>query len=85
MGFDRNLFNNIRSKEVKYHVLLSDLGDDYQKIEFVYLSIRCLGIGSQSSESFLKICTDLGIDNHNLNFVVSKPSSIIIRTTYIFL
>ena len=29
VGFDRNLFNNIQSKEVKYHVLLSDLGDDY--------------------------------------------------------
>ena len=54
-------------------------------IEFVNLSISSFGIFGNSSYSFLQICDDIGIDKHHLNFIVTKLSTIIIRTTsYIF-
>ena len=82
MGFETNLSNNTRRKELKYRSLLTDLSSDYHTIEFVNLSMSCLGIFGQSSDSFLKMCTELGFDNHHLNFIVSKLSTSIIRTTY---
>ena len=82
VGFETNLNNNTRRKELKYRSLLTDLSSDYHAIEFVNLSLSCLGIFGQSSDSFLKMCTELGFDNHHLNFIVSKLSTIIIRTTY---
>ena len=82
VGFETNLSNNTRRKELKYLSLLTDLSSDYHTIEFVNLSMSCLGIFGQSSDSFLKMCTELGFENHHLNFIVSKLSTIIIRTTY---
>ena len=35
-----------------------------------------------SSDSFLQMCNDIGIDTHHLNFIVTKLFTIIIRTTY---
>ena len=76
------LNNNARRKEIKYHPLLTDLGNDYQKIEFVNLSISCLGIFGQLSEYFLKMCTELGFDNHHLRCSISKLYTI---SYYIFI
>ena len=82
VGFERNLNNNARRKEIKYRPLLTDLGNDYQTIEFIDLFMSYIGIFGQSSESFIKMCTELGFDNHHLRFIISKLSTIIIRTTY---
>ena len=85
VGFETNLANNARRKELKYRSLVTDLSNDYHSIEFINLSISCLGIFGQSSESFLTMCTKLGFDNQDLNFIISKLSTIAIRTTfYIF-
>ena len=85
VGFETNLANNARRKELKYRSLVTDLSNDYNSIEFINLSISCLGIGGQSSESFLTMCTKLGFDNQHLNFIISKLSTIAICTTfYIF-
>ena len=46
--------NNARRKEIKYCPLLTDLGIDYQTIEFINLPMSCLGIFGQLSESFIK-------------------------------
>jgi len=53
VGFETNLANNARRKELKYRSLVTDLSNDYHSIEFINLSISCLGIFGQSSESFL--------------------------------
>ena len=82
VGFETNLANNARRKELKYRSLVTDLSNDYHSIEFINLSISCLGIFGQSSESFLTMCTKLGFDNQHLNFIISKLSTIAIRTTY---
>ena len=74
--------NNAHRKELKYRPLLSDLATDYKEIKFVNLCISCLGIFGTSSNSFLKMCNDSGIETHHLNFIISKLSTIVIRTTY---
>ena len=82
VGFETNLDNNSKRKEFKYRPLLRDLGNKYRLVKFVNLSISCLGIFGQSSDSFLRICKEVDIDQCHPNFVISKMSSIIIRTTY---
>ena len=82
VGFETNLANNARCKELKCHSLVTDLSNDYHSIEFINLSISCLGISGQSSESFLTMCTKLGFDNQHLNFIISKLSTIAIRMTF---
>ena len=82
MGFETNLNISASRKELKYRPLLVDLDKAYDRIEFVKLCINSLGIFGNSSDSFLQMCNDIGIDNHNLNFIVTKLSTTIIRTTY---
>ena len=59
-----------------------DLDKAYDRIEFVNLCISSLGILGNSSDSFLEMCNDIGIDTHHLNFIVTKLSTLIILTTY---
>ena len=82
VGFETNLNNNTNRKELKYRSLRADLAKDYNKIKFVNLSVSCFGIFGNSSESFLQMCSETGIDNRHLKFIISKLSNKIIRTTY---
>ena len=82
VGFETNLDINSHRKEEKYRPLLKDLNCDYRQVQFVSLSISCLGIFGQSSDSFLEMCKCIGIDQSYLNYILNKISSIIIRTTY---
>ena len=82
VGFETNLNNNTCRKELKYRPLLTDLANDYKQVKFINLSISCLGIFGSSSDSFLKLCMERGISNGDLNFIISKISIIIIRSTY---
>ena len=82
VGFETNIADNAHRKELKYHSLVTDLANEYHSVEFINLSINCLGIFGQSSESFLNMCTELGFDNHHLHFTISKLFAIAIRTTY---
>ena len=82
VGFETNLNNNANRKELKYCSLRADLAKDYNMIKFVNLSVSCLDIFSNSSESFLEMCSETGIDNRHLKLIISKLSNIIIRITY---
>ena len=82
MGFETNLNNNASRKELKYHPLLTDLANDYKQIKVINLSISSLGIFGNCSDSFLKLCMERGINNGDLNFIISKICNIIIRSTY---
>ena len=77
-----NLSNNARRKELKYHPLLTLLANDYKQIRFINFSISCLGIPGNSYDSFFKRCIERGIHNCNLNFIISKISTIIIHSMY---
>ena len=55
VGFETNLNNNVRRKELKYRPLLTDLANDYKQVKLINLTISCLGIFGSSSDSFLKL------------------------------
>ena len=82
MGFETNLSTNASRKKLKYCPLLVDLDKAYDRIEFVNLRISSLGIFGNASDSFLQMCNEIGIDKHHFNFIVTKLSTVIIRTTY---
>ena len=82
VGFETNLDNNVDRKFTKYLYLLNDLKSKYRHIEFMNLSIGSLGIFGQSSDSFIQMCSDLAIDKAHTNYIFTKSSTIIIRTTY---
>ena len=82
VGFETNLNNNANGKELKYRFLRADLAKDYYKIKFANLSVSCLGIFGNFSEPYLRMCSETGVDNCHLKFIISKLSNIITRTTY---
>ena len=77
MGLETNLSNNASRKELNCRPLLNDLANDYKQIKFVNLSISSLDIFGSCSDSFLKLCMDIVINNGDLKFIISKTSSII--------
>ena len=77
-----NLAKDALCKDRKYRPLVADLASEHHSIEFLSLSISCLCIFGQSSESFLKMFTELGFDNEYFHFTISKLSTIAIPTIY---
>ena len=82
VGFETNLDNNADRKVSKYRYLLNDLTSKYRHVKFVNLSISSLGIFGQSCDSFIQMCSDLTIGKAHTNYIITKLSTIIIRTTY---
>ena len=63
-----------------YYFLL--LFSKYHHVRFVNLSISSLGIFGQSCNSFIQMCTDLSINTGHSKYIITKLTSIIIRTIY---
>ena len=82
IGFETNLNSNAERKSIKYSQLVSDLSSQYTSITFVNLSMSSLGIFANSYPSFLDMCDSLFIDGDQRRFLISKLSTISIRTTY---
>ena len=73
---------NASRKFEKYHYLLHDLKSKYPLVKFVNLFISSLGIFGQSCNSFIEMCTDVSINTGHTNYIITKSTNIIIRTTY---
>ena len=69
-------------KFTKYRYLLNDLASKHRRVKFVELSIGSLVIFGQSCDSFIQMCSDLTIDKAHANYIITKLTTIIIRTTY---
>ena len=82
VGFETNLDNNASRKGEKYRSLLKELRPKLKKVNFVNLSISCLGIFGNSCDSFIDMCDELKLDYQHRNFIIKKLSAIIIRTSY---
>ena len=82
VGFETNLKNNANRKFTKYRYLLNDLSLKYRQVKFMNLSISSLGIFGQSCDSFIQMRNDLTTNTGHTNFIITKLTSIIIRTTY---
>ena len=77
-SFKKSYYIHASRKKLKYRPLLVDLEKAYDRIEFVNPCISSLSIYGNSSEPFLQMCNDIGIDKHHLNFIVTTLSTIII-------
>ena len=82
IGFETNLSTNAERKRLKYSRLVSDLRSQYKSVTFVNLSMSSLGIYANSCLSILKMCDSLPINNQHKRILISKLSTISIRTTY---
>ena len=85
VGFETNLDNNTSREFTKYRHLLNDLTSKYRQVKFVNLSIGSLGICGQSCDSFIQMCSDVTIDKAHTNYIITKLTTIIIRTTHYIL
>ena len=81
-SFKKSYYIHASRKKLKYRPLLVDLEKAYDRIEFVNPCISSHSIYGNSSEPFLQMCNDIGIDKNHLNFIVTTLSTIIIRPTY---
>ena len=82
IGFETNITTNADKKCNKYLQLTRDLSSNYRTTKFINLSISSIGSFVKSCKSFIEKCNDLGIEKQHLNYILSKITSIIIRSTY---
>ena len=82
VGFETNITTNADRKRNKYLQLTHDLSSKYRNTKFINLSISSIGIFGKSCKSFIEMRNDLGIEKQHLNYILSKITAIIIRSTY---
>ena len=69
-------------KKQKYRELTQQLKNDYDKVNFVNLSISALGIYDKSTTDFIDMMKTLKFDKRSRNYMIKKITSIAIRTSY---
>ena len=62
VGYKSNLRSNAGRKEQKYRELVQQLKNDYEKVNFVNISINALGIYDKSSTEFIDMMKMLKFD-----------------------
>ena len=81
-SFETNLEANAERKRAIYQSLMETLKSKYTDVKFVNLSISSLGIFGLSCSSFIEICDALAVDMGHRRYLISKLSSVVIRTSY---
>ena len=61
VGFEANIEKNAARKEAKYRELSHRLNDEYDKINFVKLSMSSIGVFGKSCNSYLTMMSSIGI------------------------
>ena len=80
--YESNLRNNAERKKQKYIELVKQLKNDYEKVNFVNLSIGALGIYDKSTTEFIDMMEMLKFDKRTTNYTIKKITNIAIRTSY---
>ena len=82
VGFESNLINNVKRKQAKYSRLISDLRGSYGRVEFVNLSISCLGVFARECTSFIDMLNYLELEDKLRKYILRKIMNISIRSSY---
>ena len=85
VGFETNLRINSDRKLKKYLPLInliSDQGNNFDKVKFVNVSISSLGLFGQSMNTFIDMIKDLKFDEEHIRYVKKKIITICIRASY---
>ena len=82
VGYESNLRSNAERKKRKYRELVQQLKNDYEKVNFVNLSISALGIYDKSTTEFIDMMKMLKFDKRTTNYTIKRITNIAIRTSY---
>ena len=82
VGHESNLNNNIIRKQNKYKELLRQQKQYFNDVKFVNISLSCLGVFANESDTFLKMLDNVGFNNAHKMYCVKKMTKIAIRTSY---
>ena len=82
VGFESNLLANARRKREKYQDLVNEQLKNYQKAQFVNVSISSLGVLSKTSLCLIKMLKDLEFDEACRKYLIRRIINTCIRSTY---
>ena len=82
VGFGTNLEINSDQKLKKYLQLISDQGNNFDKVKFVNVSISSLGVFGQSTNTFIDMLKDLQFDEQHIRYVKKKIIATCIQASF---
>ena len=82
VGYESNLRSNAEKKKQKYWELAQQLKNDYDKVNFVNLSISALDIYDKSTTDFITMIKTLKFEKSPTNYIIKKLTSKAILTSY---
>ena len=82
VGYESNLYKNVRRKQEKYKDLIKQLRNDFKDDKFVNISMSSLGVFANESVTFMKMLDNVGFSETHKMYCVRKMTSIAIRTSY---
>ncbi|CAB4018164.1 Hypothetical predicted protein [Paramuricea clavata] len=84
VGYESNLQVNANRKRQKYRDLINEQEADYDKVNFVNLSLSTFGVFGRSSENFDGMLSSLKCDAKYSKYIKKQIVNICIRTYYVF-
>ena len=85
VGFESNLQKNSERKEGKYAQLIREQSEHFKSVEFVNISMSCLGVFAKECSTFMEMLNDLGFAHNYKKYCIKRMTTIAIRTTYYIL
>ena len=82
VGYETNLRNNIKRKQEKYRVVITEQERHFNTVKFINLSISALGVFHKESSAFIKMLNGLDISENQTKYCMKKIINICIRSTY---
>ena len=82
VGYESNLYKNVRRKQEKYKELIRQLRKDFNDVKFVNISMSSLGVFANECVTFMKMLDNVGFSETHKMYCVRKMTSIAIRTSY---
>ena len=76
VGYESNLRSNAERKKQKYRELVQQLKNDYEKANFVNLSISAWGIYDKSTTEFIDMMKMLKFDKRTANYTIKEITNI---------
>jgi len=82
VGFETNIEKNRLNKENRYKDIILELKRQYNKVNFINLSMGAIGIFCKSEYSMFNLYSDLNISKNTTHYHLRRLSNVCIRCTY---
>ena len=81
VGFETNIRKNSERKQKKYANLITRLQKDFE-IQYVDLSMGCIGVIGEESKRIKTMFDNLGLEKEESAYLVKKMINVCLRSTY---